>query len=187
MPSSERILVTAFRPFQGRSCNGSATLLRWLRSSCPHGGFVSSILPVDWVQAPLQLRRLLARHRPRLVLSLGEGPPDRVAWECQAVNFQSGTDEVARTRTPSPIHQGAVPVLRSLLPHPPLQPSLPSTCPFVLSEDAGTFLCNRVLWEALNRTAGQACFLHLPPQGQLTDSAYTHTLGSFLLDLLKAL
>jgi len=187
MPRSQRILITAFRPFQGRSANGSATLLRWLRSRAPRESFHSSILPVDWVQAPLQLRRLLSRHRPRLVLSLGEGHPDRLAWECQAVNFQSGTDEAARTRMPSPIHEGAVPVLRSLLPHPPLQQAHSSACPFVRSEDAGTFLCNRLLWEALHHTAGQACFLHLPPQGQLTDSEYTHTHGAFLIDLLKAL
>lgn len=184
MPAPARILITAFRPFQGRSSNGSATLLRWLRSRYPRRTFVSSILPVDWVQAPLQLRRLLAWHRPSAVLSMGEGHPGRVAWECRAVNFQHGTDETGRTRAPSVIDQDAAGVLRTRLPHPSVSASLPASNPLVISEDAGTFLCNRLLWEALRITRGRAGFLHLPPQDPQPDASYCLALGSFLEDLL---
>ena len=189
MARSTRILITAFRPFQGRSSNGSATLLRWLRSRRTPDQFVSSILPVDWVEAPRRLRQLLSRYSPTAVLSLGEGQPGRVSWECQAVNFQSGTDELGRTKSPSAIQTGYKTILNSAIPHPHDQvfSSLPHSCRFELSNDAGTFLCNRIFWEALQETSGRACFLHLPPQDPIPDSNYTKSIGTFLLDLLAML
>jgi pyrrolidone-carboxylate peptidase len=183
-------LITAYQPFQGRGVNGSSTLLRWLRRHWPAGQFHSRILPVAWEQAPRHLIQLLETKRPRRYLGIGEGQPGRCAWETVARNQQHGTDETGLHRPAMPIAPQAPPHRHSTWAPPSSHVTslLPRHMPLVTSVDAGCFLCNRVLWTALEPRyqLTHAAFLHLPPQEDMTDGAYTDLLGPFVLALLLA-
>lgn len=180
-------LVTSFQPFQGRGKNGSTTLLRWLRRRWEKGRYVSRILPVDWKRAPLTFSQLEKRHRPWRILGLGEGRPGRVAWETVARNELAGTDEAGVIISAGVIEENAAPTLSSTWPWPAnlSETSLfPKHLEWVLSEDAGAFLCNRLLWAGLRSSASQVGFLHLPPQGEMDDPEYAKMLGPLVLALL---
>jgi pyroglutamyl-peptidase len=122
-------------------------------------------LPVDWEKAPRLLHSALQRFRPDAIFCLGEGKPDRVAWECCAQNACHGTDETGKGRLEEKI-SSAGPLALFSEKRPPS-----GLANIVISEDAGQFLCNRVLWEALSHSA-QAVFLHFPPQGPSSSRAY---------------
>ncbi len=183
-------LITAYQPFQGRGVNGSSTILRWLRRHWPAGQFHSRILPVAWELAPKRLTQLLETKRPRRYLGIGEGQPGRCAWETVARNHQQGTDETGLSLPAMAIAPQAPPQRHStwVTPSSLVISLLPDHIPLVTSVDAGCFLCNRVLWTALEpgHRLSQAAFLHLPPQGSITDRAYTDLLGPFVLALLLA-
>lgn len=181
-------LVTAFKPFQGRGKNGSATLLGWLRRRLAAHHFPFAILPVDWEIGPRRLRRLIQRFRPERYLALGEGQAGRVAFELQAWNRLEGTDESGNSRIPQPIMISAPDRLPASFPLPKHLPThlLPEGIAFQTSSNAGKFLCNRVLWEGLRTTCPMVGFLHLPPQSDTSDADYCAALGPFVLALLVA-
>ena len=186
MDGQTRILVTAFQPFQGRPVNGSTTLLRWLRRRWSRPSFASAIFPVDWQKAPSRLAALITRYQPTAVLSLGEGSPHQVAWEGRSANAMSGADEAGQLPRTAHIHANGPAWLPITLPTPStgVFALLPRTTPLVHSQDAGTFLCNRILWEALRRNVERVGFLHFPPQGNSPNRAYLAQFSRFLQQCL---
>ncbi len=179
-------LLTAFTPFATRQRNGSQTLLRWLRRHWVPGQYHSRVLPVTWAQAPRLVAGLLQRYQPQRFLALGEGQPSRIVWEMVAHNHAHGLDELGQP-PPTPHILPAGPTQRPSTWPAPTAPLhlLPANISFTVSRDAGAFLCNRVLWEALGQPPRQAAFLHLPPQGALSDRAYTAAFAPFVLALLQ--
>ena len=183
---SPKIVVTAFGPFQGRPVNGSLTLLKWLRQYWSPGFAASRILPVEWGRAPRLMRGLIERNRPRICIALGEGHPGRVAIEQRAQNVAMGVDEAGESHPTGVINPHRAPWLSGTLGAPL---DLVAQCPWpvVVSEDAGRFLCNRVLWEILDSALPVGGFVHLPPQGATPDRDYVRGLGPWLGEYLRFL
>lgn len=179
-----RMLITAFRPFRGRERNGSATVLRWMRRRWPAGFAASRILEVHWEKAPRQVAGLIKRHRPKYIFGLGEGQPDRVAVEMRAQNRMLGPDEAGMDGGGLEIAPGGPEEMRSRVDF-DLRLFAGASWRTVLSEDAGCFLCNRVLWEMLCHRPLHSGFIHLPPQGETPDAEYVRSLGPPLLALLR--
>ncbi|MBP7950131.1 MAG: hypothetical protein KA004_10775 [Verrucomicrobiales bacterium] len=181
------ILLTSFKPFAGRGINGSSTVLCWLRRHLPAGTAQTRILPVTWEQAPRFLQNCLQRGRPRWFLGLGEGKSGQVAWETLARNRMEGTDEIGCEGPAGSICPQSPDSLASTLQlRSPSSWALP--VPLVRSSDAGTFLCNRILWEVLRHfPATQSAFLHLPPQGNMRSADYARTFGPFVFEILRDL
>jgi pyrrolidone-carboxylate peptidase len=135
---------------------------------------------------------MLDKYRPVCYLGLGEGQPGRIAWEMVARNQQHGTDESVRHRDPGPISPNGPDALHSTwcVPSAPPIHLLPPGINFTASTDAGQFLCNRILWQALDMppkgpaTPPKAAFLHLPPQGEDSDQIYLEKFASFVLALI---
>lgn len=179
-------LVTAYQPFQGRGKNGSSTLLRWLRGQLDKSSHLTEILPVNWQAAPSRLRELVELHRPHRIFSMGEGQPARVAFETLAQNVMLGTDEFGNHRSGGPIQAIGPMNMDATFPEPTARQIslLPQSINYVVSRDAGVFLCNRLLWEGLNLDVPQVGFLHVPPQGAMPDDEYVAGLGPFVRSLL---
>jgi pyrrolidone-carboxylate peptidase len=193
------LLLTAYRPFQGRAVNGSATMLAWARRNkarWPHLEIRALLLPVTWAGAMARLRqahtRLPLGHSIYL-LGMGEGHPDRIAWELRAVNAGYGADELGQ---PGPgILDAAAPSELDSQWAPSFPDALHIPCPIVQSRNAGQFLCNRLLWENLRflaqrKTATQpngAAFMHLPPQHSETSRNYLRRLTPAVVHALMAL
>jgi pyroglutamyl-peptidase len=163
------ILVTAFGPFDGRSENASALALRELRAALPE--IRTRILPVDSVIAPARLRQALRLIRPEILILLGEAAGSKtIRLETTAFNELdfcipdiSGRQPITR-----PIRRDAPPIRRSTLPLTQIHRHLSANDhEAVISNNPGRYLCNQVLYTALDylelhALPCRAGFIHLP-------------------------
>jgi len=164
------ILLTAYGPFAGRGRNGSETVARSLDGTDIGGARVHVVvLPVRWGEPEKVLPAAVTSLHPQLVLGLGEGYPEQAAFEQRAVNRAEHPDEVG----------GAPPAL--LLVDGPAQRQatlrfdrawFAEDAPLRLSNDAGTYLCNNLLYVAAAQPVAAAGFMHLPPQSDTPSAEY---------------
>ncbi|HEY7872232.1 MAG TPA: pyroglutamyl-peptidase I, partial [Rudaea sp.] len=89
MSRTPRALVTGFDPFGGEAVNPAQLIAQALDGEviAAHR-IVGAILPTQFGAAPAVLEKLIARHRPALVLALGQaGGRDGISLERVAVNL----------------------------------------------------------------------------------------------------
>lgn len=168
------ILLTGFGPFPGVDQNASAELVMALADVAvkrfPKKRIVAHVLPTEWQAAPIELAKLYEEHRPFLVLHFGVSQRARgFRIELEAHNSQLSLPDAA----------GCLPQSETVLDDGPL--NLPVSIPYSLivdrlrglgvaadlSQDAGTYLCNRILYDSLMLAGGQkvlamAGFIHVP-------------------------
>ncbi len=193
-----RLLVTGFVPFGPHAVNPSEQLLRPLAESAPGGAIVSTrVLPVVYRDAFAPVREALESERLDAVLLMGLGA-DRTAlsFERLAVNWRASTTpdnsgvrvdgERIDPAGPSACF-ATVPVERLV------GASLRAGVPAAPSRDAGTYLCNQVLYQTLRhcgrrRLRVRVGFLHLPPlPEQVTDGRISMEAGRMLTGVVAAL
>lgn len=176
--AAEPILITAFEPFAGRGANGSATVARHLDGGEIAGHPVRiAVLPVRWGEPGARIPALIAEVKPILVIGLGEGHPGRIACETVAANEAK----------PFPDEAGALPAQGTLAADGPASRAATLRCdpawfadppvPVVLSQDAGGYLCNEALWVICGSEVPLRGFVHLPPQGEISDADYAGMIG----------
>lgn len=165
------VLITAFQPFAQRSKNGSATVAGALGKELSGVNLHIDVMPVRWGEPERRLPMLVAQHRPRLLIGLGEGQPGSVAVERVARNQAWGAD----TADQSPRHDRLLPdgphERRSTLLFEEKWP-LSREVAVTTSDDAGQYLCNALLYAALAQPVERIGFIHLPPQGNEPDAVY---------------
>ena len=178
------ILIIAYGPFAGRGVNGSQTLAEALHGQQIAGyEIVSSVLPVRWGAPEAALPDLLAQHRPALILGLGEGHPDHIAIEMRAHNRAEHPDEAGQPAPAQLASEG--PEQRSARFFVDIQ-ALPETpIPIRHSEDAGSYLCNSLLYHSLASSVAKVGFVHLPPQGAVAAEPYRSALQPLILAMLE--
>ncbi len=178
------LLITGFRPFQGRVVNGSQTVAEALDGKVIlEHRICSEIFPVLWKGLEDQLSATLERIDPVLVLGLGEGNKEYPCFERFALNEAAGTDESGKEPhfppaplTELPVRKTSLSFQREWFTGLPL--------PFAQSENPGRFLCNRLFYQTLSRTDAPVGFVHLPVQGEQSDAGYLSTLIPLLYRLL---
>lgn len=168
------VLLTGFGPFPGIAENVSSHLAAAVaasaRRSLPSFRFEAHVLPTEWQRAPDEARRLYRLLQPAAVLHLGVSARARV--------FEIET--VAHNRTVAAADAcGALPAADCVAPDGPvaLTAGLPvgailvrlrrRRIPAVASRDAGGYLCNTLLYHAIDHArrserGGQAGFVHVP-------------------------
>jgi pyroglutamyl-peptidase len=168
------ILLTGFGPFPGIPKNVSADLVRALarrarRTSAPYR-IVSSILPTEWDRAPRLLASLHERHTPALALHFGVAAGTRgFRLETEARNHRRASPDASGLlpASASLSHEG-VAVRAVTIAARSIATKLDSNgYPVSLSDDAGGYLCNAVLYQslALAKENGGTCrvgFVHIP-------------------------
>jgi pyroglutamyl-peptidase len=167
-----KALVTGFEPFGDWTENPSARVAQALHGR-PIGGaqVIAAVLPVVFATAGDRLVALLDQEEPDVVLSLGLGGGSALRVERIAVNLD---DSPGRSD-----NAGAVVGETAIDPAGPAAyfATLPVTVivhrlrelgiPAVVSNSAGTFLCNHVMYCTLHHLARwarriPAGFIHLP-------------------------
>ena len=145
-----KILLTGFVPWGKHRVNPSGELAAEL------GGH---LLPVDFDQAARELRRLIRRTRPDAVVMLGlASGRKRINLEVVALNVELDRRRWGRIRKGNPL------AMMSRLPVDRLLARLrKARVPATLSFHAGTYVCNRVFYEALSATTVPCGFVHVPP------------------------
>jgi pyroglutamyl-peptidase len=167
-----RILLTGFEPFGGHAINPSERVLRPLAAAAPGDAVISTrVLPVSYRDGFLPVRDALDSERFDAVLLLGLGAGrGAISFERVAVN---------RRGSPNPDNDGIRIDDERIDPAGPaacfstvpvdelIDAVLASGAPGEGSEDAGTFLCNQVLYQTLRHCDRHALrvragFVHLP-------------------------
>ncbi|HXD84743.1 MAG TPA: pyroglutamyl-peptidase I [Rudaea sp.] len=170
MSRTPKALVTGFDPFGGEAINPAQLIAQALDGEIVAGHrIVGAILPTQFGAAPAMLEKLIARHRPALVLALGQaGGRDGISLERVAVNLIDARipDNTGAQPVDVCIVDNAANAYFSTLPvKAMLQRLRAAGVPAALSQTAGTFVCNQVfyaLMHALRRRRARGGFVHVP-------------------------
>jgi len=187
------VLITGFGPFPGVPVNPTETLVERLVKAARRRGIrcVGHVFATRYGTVDRELPALLARHRPDVLLMFGlAARRQHVCIEMYARN---------RMSTRAPDAGGFLPHAAAIAPDAPAR--LRGRAPFArllaathlarvktrLSSDAGSYLCNYLYWQALDRAAKPggprvAVFVHVPEVRLPRRSAGRRTL--FTIDRL---
>ncbi|MGH8091288.1 MAG: pyroglutamyl-peptidase I, partial [Rudaea sp.] len=173
IPMSHRMpvaLVTGFDPFGGEAVNPSQQIVQALHGQIVAGHrVIGATLPTEFAAAPPMLEKLIARHRPALVLALGQaGGREGISLERVAINLIDARipDNAGAQPVDARIVDNAANAYFSTLPvKAMLQRLRDAGIPASLSQTAGTFVCNQVfyaLMHVLRRRRARGGFVHVP-------------------------
>lgn len=167
------VLLTGFGPFPGVPVNASADLVRRVarkaRVAFPDVRATVAILPTEWERAPRLVAKLHVRHRPALALHFGVASGSTcIRLETAARNFCRDSVDAAGALPGEQRLSADGPAARlSSIAVPRIAAALAAKgYPFAISEDAGGYLCNAVLYHSLAlaeaRGGCQVGFVHIP-------------------------
>lgn len=175
MPVVSTILLTGFEAFDGAASNssGDAVALVASRWSSPIR-LVTAVLPVVFDAAPQLLGSLIAQHHPELVIATGlaNGRP-AITPERLAINLADARipDNAGAQPLDEPVDEAGPAAYFSGLPVKAIVARLAAEgIPSTLSQTAGTFVCNAVMYSLMRTVAGtdvRAGFIHVPCSPEL--------------------
>lgn len=165
------VLLAGFDAFGGETENPSREIARALNGKRIAGHrIVGAILPTAFAGAPPALHALLARHRPALVLAVGQaGGRGEISLERVAINLVDARipDNTGAQPVDVRVVAGAPDAYFSTLPLKAMHAQLTAAgIPAALSHTAGTFVCNQVFFALAHRLAkrkgSRGGFIHVP-------------------------
>lgn len=178
------VLLTGFEPFGGETVNPSWEAARQLDGETIAGARVHArLLPCVFGAALDELYRQLDALRPDVAIAVGQagGRPD-IAVERVAINVNDARfpDNAGRQPIDEPVVANGPAAYFSTLPIKAIVAGLRERgLPATVSQSAGTFVCNHVMYGLLHRGGPRAGFIHLP---FLPEQAIRHP-GAFSLKL----
>lgn len=162
----KKILLTAFEPFDGESINPALEIARTL-STRP--GIRTVTVPVTFRDAAQVVLNALDEERFDAVIMLGQaGGRSSVTVERVAINIDDARipDNIGDTPTDRPIlAEGPAAVFATLPIKAMVQAMQDSGVSAAVSNSAGTFVCNHLMYRVLhhlNGTGIPAGFIHVP-------------------------
>lgn len=167
------VLVTGFEPFGNYAVNPSGMIAESLAGRVVSGLTVrSGVLPVVRGETGRRMIELIERHDPAAVVCFGQGSPRQTALRIErlATNVRDFpiADNAGHRPVGEPILAGAPTAYLTTLPVTAIRDRVRAAgVPCRLSNSAGTFLCNEVLFTALQYLAGRPSappvgFIHVP-------------------------
>lgn len=172
-----KILVTGFEPFNGGTINPSEQIVHHL--TAPEGvTLIKKILPVEFKKSTVQLEKLFREHQPDVVLSIGQAggraeiSVERVAVNIDSVKSSNGSkllpDNAGNIPVDEPIEvEGASAYFATLPLWQIVEAIQEKGIPAGISNTAGTYVCNHVMYVSLYQAAVQyphmkTGFIHVP-------------------------
>lgn len=168
------VLLTAFGPFPSRPFNASMPLVSELakaaRRAFPDVEVVTDILATEWHAAPMRVSQLHDTHAPDIALHFGVSSRARgFEIEARGRNTCSETADAAGLKpSGSVLSPGGPDWLATNLPATRIVTRLRQRgIPAFVSWDAGSYLCNALLYHALvlarqRRDVRRNGFIHIP-------------------------
>lgn len=166
-----KLLLTGFEPFGGEKINPSWEIARSLDGAeIGDAKVVAAELPVVWGQAVDLLVELIGREKPDIVVSLGQSGREDLCVERVGINVSdaASADNADVQLTDAPIDAEGPVAYWSRLPVKAMVAAVRAVgVPARVSNSAGTYLCNHVMYGALHHLAKtRPCipcgFIHVP-------------------------
>lgn len=172
----KKLLLTGFEPFLNHPINPTEEIvLRLDGAQIGEYEVKGVLLPVDFEKAPAAILEAVREVAPDAVLSLGlaagrtEITPERIAINCR----DGAADNSGRALVDSKIAEEGADGYFSTLPIRMLVDTLNEKgYPASISNSAGTYLCNNVMYTVLHELKGKkvsipAGFVHVPASHEL--------------------
>lgn len=164
------LLLTGFAPFGGETLNPSWEAVRRLDGErLGDLTVVAAQLPTEFGAALRVLDELLERHRPTLVVAVGQaGGRAELSLERIAINVDDARipDNAGRQPIDESVVADGPAAYFSTLPIKAMTRVLRDAgIPAAVSQTAGTFVCNHVFYGLLHRLQGSGVrggFIHIP-------------------------
>lgn len=172
----KKLLVTGFEPFLDYTVNPTMKIVEALDGAII-GSYriVGKVMPVDFNSSGTALLGFLEEENPDAVISLGLAAGRyKITPERIAINFKDGAaDNEGNKPIDEPIRAEGEPAYLSTLPVRKMVDSLlASGLPAAISNTAGAYLCNNVMYEGLhyakaNKPGLPTGFIHIPASHEL--------------------
>lgn len=165
------ILVTGFTPFGGESVNPSWQIATMLPNTISGAAIEVIEVPTEFHRAIAVTTKAIDKLSPVIVLSLGQaGGRANLSLERVAINIDDAAiaDNAGAQPIDEPIVKRAPAAYFSTLPIKAMVAAMiDNNIPATISNSAGTFVCNHLLYGALHHIAKhklnvQAGFMHVP-------------------------
>jgi len=166
------VLLTGFEPFDGETINPSWEVVRQLHAQHISGAdIIACQLPCVFGRSIEVLNAAIESYRPAMVLSVGQaGGRQRISVERVAINVIDA--RIADNNGQQPIDQeiiagGPAAYFATLPIKGMVNAMLDQGIPAEISQTAGTFVCNHVMYGLLHRLAHEnypvkGGFIHVP-------------------------
>ena len=166
-----RILLTGFEPFYNESINSSWKVVSSFSIKNSSVKIKKVCLPVSFNKAVAELEESVTRYMPDIVLCLGQSSSRfEINVERVAINVRHNTkpDNDGNTYKDVPVFPEGPDAYFSNL---PIRQMVESVCrkdiPAIVSNTAGTFVCNTVFYAAMHLVhtkfpSLRAGFIHIP-------------------------
>ncbi|MBM6999284.1 pyroglutamyl-peptidase I [bacterium] len=171
MTESRTVLVTGFEPFGGQRVNPALRAVSALPETVAGARVVTLRVPVTYEEAVPTVRRAMDAVAPDAIMLVGQaaGRPD-VTVERVAINVDDAVapDNAGTVRCDTPIRADGPAAYFSTLPvRDMLRAMREAGVPASLSNSAGTYVCNHLMYGVLDeiaRAGGGAIagFVHVP-------------------------
>jgi len=192
---SRHVLLTGFEPFGPHTVNPSELLVRSFEGRTLAGYTLATrVFPSETRTLRDRLEAALAETQPALVLACGYAPGRAgIAVERAALNVLDFEipDAVGTMRKNDPIQRGGPDARLATLPLTEIVTAWHAVgVPGYVSNSAGTFLCNQMLYEALALTANASPpvatgFIHVPALPAQAIEQGAERTPSMTLDLMR--
>ncbi|MEK3980045.1 pyroglutamyl-peptidase I [Psychrobacillus sp. FSL K6-2836] len=172
----KKLLLTGFEPFLSFTVNPTMKIVEELDGkTIGEYEVISRVLSVDFAKSGAQLIHQLEEIKPDAVMSLGlAGGRYKITPERIAINVKDGAaDNQGHTPLDETIQLDGEPGYFSTLPVRSMVDELiKEGLPATISNTAGTYLCNNVMYEALhyakmNNLDMPTGFIHIPASHEL--------------------
>jgi pyroglutamyl-peptidase len=168
----KKLLITAFEPFNGRGANPALLVMARLKPAAFRGWrVIKHRMPVDGRTVSRLVPALIARHKPDVMISFGLAAGEasvrveRFALNVQDYNIKDNAGykpegKMIRPEGPAAYFVGADPLRLAAA-------MRRAKVPAYVSNYAGAYVCNHLMYEALHAIAVRElptrfAFIHLP-------------------------
>jgi pyroglutamyl-peptidase len=178
-----KVLVTGFAPFGGEGVNPSWQVVEGLPATVEGARIAKCLVPTEFRRAIAAVAEAMEEHHPDIVLCLGQaGGRFRISVERIGINIDDAAiaDNAGAQPIDEPIAQPGPAAYFATVPVKAMvEAMLAAGVPAEVSNSAGTFVCNHLLYGVLHYIAAQglatrAGFIHVPyAEGQVLDKPGT--------------
>lgn len=187
-----KFLVTGFEPFGGEAVNPSWEAVKGLPEEIGQLEIVKQCLPTCFGKAAELLLETVKREKPRAVLSVGlAGGRKGISLERVALNLRDARipDNAGSQPVDEPVAEEGPAAIFTTLPIKAMLRALEEAgIPGRISNSAGTFVCNEVMYMALYQAGvSMAGFVHVPYLPEQAEAKTPPAPGMALEDMIRGL